>query len=725
MKSAPFYVSKIKWLRDAAQTRYRISKEEPVISPRQHNSLRQLRCMFLAAAILTVGTRPTHAADDGRFIAQNTAGYVSTSNIVRAEDPSTMVEVSIWLNPHNRTELDALASDLYDRRSPNYRHWLKRSDIAARFAPTAAEAKTVRDFMESKNLKVTAIGPDNFYVRARGTAADVEHAFKVRLNYYQAGSQTLRSNASDPYVEGPAAELVQAISGLDSAKLQHPFELQPSGQALSSSSGPLSTYSANRADLTHASTASDTLGFETVCFPGPSTESFTTAGTYPTATYKGNVYRPGVAGCVYSPSNIYKAYNLKGLYAEGYTGTGQTIVIIDWCGSPTILQDANAFSHQFGLPALTSSNFSIIKTAASQCEAPDPEINLDVEWAHAIAPGASIDLVVPPTAELEDIDEAWLLAVNYAFGNVISGSYGAPEKQVGGTELAKENLIAEIGAISGISSNFATGDAGSYCHVFGVGCTVSIPAGLPYSTAVGGVSLALNSDSSIAFQTGWESYLSELISGDVIYDPPLANGENQYLYGSGGGASKFFPKPPFQKGVPGSFRQIPDIAWLADPFTAVAIVISEPDGYPEQVWTGIGGTSLAAPMFSALWAIANQEAGTALGQAAPYLYSMPAGTIRDVVPYTSSHDLTAVIHESSSVTHSYDAADTLVIEEPLFGEFYSAIVNVPLEQSTAVTLSFGQDYDLKVAVGWDDVTGLGTPNAKAFADSFAPASATK
>jgi subtilase family serine protease len=683
-------------------------------SPSRWLSIHQYWPLILLVAMLLLAMLPAHSAE-GAFIAQSTPAYVSAASIVRAEDPATIMEVSIWLNPHQRAELDALAGDLYNPKSPNYRHWLKSADIAARFAPTAAEAKTVSEFLESKNLTVIAVGPDNFYVRARGTAAAVEQAFQVQLNYYQVGSQTLRANSTDPYVAGAAAELVLAVSGLDTAQFAHPLDVQTTGAPSASLT--------DRTNLAHAVTASDALGFETVCFPGTTTQSYTTNGTYPTATYKGNEYRSGTGGCAYSPANIYSAYNLKPLYAEGYTGAGQTIVILDWCGSPTILQDANAFSKQFGLPELTAANFSIINVPTpSLCAAPDLEVNLDVEWAHAIAPGANIALVVPQTSAFEDIDEAWLYAANYALGNVISGSYGAPESQTPATELSKENLIAEIAAIAGVASNFASGDQGSQAAGLSSGPTVSMPANLPYATGVGGVSLALNSDNSIAFQTGWETYGSILIAADAINDPPQPQ---FFLYGSGGGPSSFFSKPSFQKKVPGQFRQVPDVSWLADPRTGVAVLITEPDQYPAQIWTVVGGTSVACPMFSALWAIANQEAGEALGQAAPYLYSMPAGTISDVVPYTSIHNVTAVIHESSSLTHSYDAADTLQVQEPLFGEFYSALADVPLAQSSAVAISFGQSYYLKVTVGWDDVTGLGTPNAKAFADSFAPAAATK
>jgi hypothetical protein len=99
-----------------------------------------------------------------------------------------------------------------------------------------------------------------------------------------------------------------------------------------------------------------------------------------------------------------------------------------------------------------------------------------------------------------------------------------------------------------------------------------------------------------------------------------------------------------------SFRLIPDISWIADPFTGVVMDLTENDVYPPGEWFAIGGTSVACPMFSGLWAIANQEAGMPLGQAAHYVYSMPSSTITDIVPVGSSTNVTGVITDASGVT---------------------------------------------------------------------------
>jgi subtilase family serine protease len=129
----------------------------------------------------------------------------------------------VWLNPHNRSQMDELARQLYDRTSPTYRHFLTRGQIASRFAPTAEEAKTVQSFLEAHNLKLVKTGPSNFFVRVRGTVGDVESAFHVVLNNYEVRGKVVRANDRAPFVEGPAAALVRSISGLDSGEYEHPL----------------------------------------------------------------------------------------------------------------------------------------------------------------------------------------------------------------------------------------------------------------------------------------------------------------------------------------------------------------------------------------------------------------------------------------------------------------------------------------------------------------------
>jgi subtilase family serine protease len=710
-------------------------------SLRYVDTKRKFSAAQLAALLLTLIASvalPANAAG-GKFIANNTPPYVSTAKNLGTEDPAKTIEVSLWLYPHNRAELDTLAQHLYDRTSPNYRRFLKSSQIAERFAPTTAEAKTVREFLESHNLNVVRVGPNNFFVRARGTVGDLETAFHVLLNNYQVRGKTIRANDRDPYVDGPAGPLVRSIAGLDSGEYEHPAMQRPAG--------PPNQKPAATPGLKAASTVSLYDPYSSVCFDGVKKESYSTNndGEFPIVTFQGNHlnhYTLTSPGCGYTPPMIQPAYGLTGLYAKGFDGTGQIIGIIDWCGSLTILDDANAFSAQFGLPLLTPANFTTtyIPTPSFCASYDEVEINIDVEWAHAVAPGAKINLIVPPSPFFQDIDEAEFTAVNYGLANVISGSYGSPESQVPPNTMDTENLISEIAAVSGISTNFATGDAGDFTQ-YGLAPTVSTPADVPWATAVGGVTLALNSDNSIAWQAGWGTNQTLLAQQGFVYDPPFYLG---FSGGAGGGSSNCalqgsnhnclggFPKPSYQKKLAGKYRQVPDISWLADPWTGVAILISIAGQNPPQVWQVWGGTSVACPMFSALWAIANQEAGAPLGQAAPYLYSLPAGAVTDIVPVSSKNNVTASVQESTTVTVPYTAKAVLGPLAP--GTFVTAIWDYTIEQDAAVALSFGTDCatvaegvtpctdptSLHTKVGWDNVTGVGTPNAEAFADAFAP-----
>jgi subtilase family serine protease len=437
-----------------------------------------------------------------------------------------------------------------------------------------------------------------------------------------------------------------------------------------------------------------------------------------------------IGGCGYTPPEIQTAYNLSALYRQGYDGKGQTIVIFEICDTATIQSDANAFSAQFGLPALTSANFSVIDyPVPSPCDFPDVEESLDVEWAHAIAPGANIIVLVTPNVETnsgfaQDIDVALLYTVANHLGNVISFSYGVPEVTLAPADLDQTNLLAELAAASGISANVSSGDGGDTGEVqrpgsgtrndteSGIPAMVSYPASAQYATAVGGISLALNSSNAIKWQAGWGNNINLLDNSGLVSDPPLGffNG------GSGGGSSAFFSKPGFQRKLPGSFRLIPDISWLADPYTGVVVDVTFDGVYPPREWFAVGGTSVSCPMFSALWAIANQEAGTPLGQAARYVYSMPSSTITNIVPVGSSTNVTGIITDASGLTFYSASGLAQPLEETTV--FYDALWNVPLNQNTVVLVTFGTDTHLKTAPGWDDVTGVGVPKPKAFADFF-------
>lgn len=630
--------------------------------------------LFPAYCLMAVGQTP---AVPGHFLSGSTPAVIhaATTRNLGPEDPTKIMEVSLWLNPHNRASLDALAEELYDPNSSHYRNWLKRDDFGRQYAPTDAEAAQVAGYLTNHGLQVTSVGPDNLFVRARASVATVEKAFRVALNRYQIKGDLYRMNAGDPFVEDATAALVASVAGM--------YEY-PLGTSLIAAPYSASSYTSN-------------------CFPGTTKESITGApGNYPYAPISGNKYVSSEtgAGCGYTPSQIQSAYNLKALYKEGYDGTGQTIVLLDWCGSPTIRQDANAFSARFGLPPLTASNFRIINyPGPSSCSGVNPQINRDVEWAHAVAPGADIALVVAPSAAPQDVDQAEYYAILAGLGNVISGSYGFQEHYQSSSEVLNMNLLNEIAAVFGISTNFPVGDTPSDDFWW-----VWAPAITPYATAVGGTTLALNKSNAIEWQTGWGSYTLGLDAADVVTQDGFYV---QNANGSTGGPSELFAKPSYQKALSGSVRMAPDIAWLADAFTGGIVEFTPGAVQQPPVLAVYGGTGLACTMFSALWAIANQEAGSPLGQAAPYLYSMPKGIITDMVAINSATNPVSWIYYSNTYGFQW-----------LFGESeaYDAIWN----QSGIVNLTImGNNlFAGPPGPGWDYITGLGAPNPKTFADYF-------
>jgi len=672
---------------------------------------RDTSSLYLTLALGLAGLNAAAAATtaSGQLIANNTPRFIARAKNLGPANPAGTMDVAIWLNLHNRGAMDTLASELYDRASSHYHDWLKPADIVSRFAPTAQEVRTIAEFLSSHNLPVVEVGPFNFYVRARGTLADVQKAFHVQINTFELNGKTYRANTSDPYVEGAAAALTSSVAGLDNLEYRHALTT-PGVPNRNSESG----------DSSAVTDAASNLFFTSNCFTGVKTVTYKTNGSYPIASFKGNTYNgtENPFGCGYTPAEIRTAYNLTPLYEEGYDGTGQTIVLIDWCGSPTIRSDANAFSARFGLPPLTSSNFHIINNySGPPCAAPDAQINTEVEWAHAIAPGANIDLVLAREPDQTELNNAELYAISKGLGNVISGSYIYPEIDFDNAGITEASLVTEIAALEGISANFPSGDFGDYTlnDPDLNPPTVAVPADSPYATAVGGVTLALKSNNTIAWQSGWgnnETGLTYLDGGQlVIVDPPF----NSFLQGSGGGPSAIFAKPSFQSNLPGTQRLLPDISWLADPFTGAVIAITEPGIFPSPVWEVRGGTGLATSMFSALCAIAVEEAHGPIGQVAQLLYSMPATSITDVLPVSSSTNVTGSIQENPTVTNTFTAAQ---LAAPLENttKFYSALWVDPLISYTSNVLTFGTDSGLTITPGWDDVTGLGTPNAKNFAD---------
>jgi subtilase family serine protease len=686
------------------------------------------------------------------LLAGSTFAGPSQGTKLGPEDPDKQITMTVWLNLHNRDGLDALVQQMYDKESANFHQFLTMAQFADRFAPTPKEVGMVRDFLAAHNLEVTSTDKYNLFVTARGRVADAQAAFNTQINRMMVRGKVHRINASEPKVHGAAASLISTVQGLSD------FEYR---SHVSAATNPET--GKPYAGLPLSGAGADGVFFSSQCLRSPEVVTFTTGGSTPSATYIGNRYgqninspQPNLPPCGYDAANLQQAYGLDHLYNKHLDGTGQTVMIVDAFGSNTIVNDANLFSTFNKLPSLTSSNFAIFTpigpaTCASKngCISGNWqfETTLDVEWAHAIAPGANIALILAPDSSFTNLDLANLFAIENGFGNVLSNSFGIPEialVEFLPSELTVQNGISEIAAALGISQQVSTGDSGDNLAVdnadFGIN---SVSAGAnadsPFVTAIGGTSTFLDSKNNIRLQTGWgfnEARIAEAAPNPPTI-PPLFFG---FLEGAGGGASVVYPKPKFQKGVPGHFRQTPDISMNADPETGVEIIVT-PDSVPgHNVSVGVfGGTSLSAPMFTAFWAIANQAAGGGpVGEAAPILYELRDAAIADVnvTPRDTRFNVTGVIvnppspptiEREADLAHPGDEGCTTTLvgsdEVPITcpsaktTKFYlSALFQSPTSTRWDV-FTFGTDSSLATGPGWDNVTGLGTPNGVSFIDA--------
>ena len=673
---------------------------------------------FSAMLALAVLVASFANAQSSHTIAGNTPRLPSSAENLGPENPAKVITITLWLRQHNKTDFDARVRQMYQRQSPRYHQWLTKEEYNLHFAPTASEAQVVQRFLASHGLKIVAVDKNNHFVSAQGRISDVQNALHVQMGRVRINGETRRVNLSDPLIEGKAGEVVAGVQGLSDAIFRQ-HALRPSD--------PETGKPIPGVPLTKA--GSSVQFFASNCLRPPQSQAFTTNGGFPKARYQGNRYGsnitagpPNLPPCGYDSVELQKAYGLKSMFKAGFDGTGQTIVIVDAFGSKTIRKDANTFAELNGLPKLNSSNFQIFKvgvrTGCTPADGCDPsgwivETTLDVEWAHTVAPKANIILIETKDNTFTNLDLGVFFAASNQLGSVISNSYGAPEILVDPNELKVQDSNNELAASLGESAQYSTGDSGDFFAASGGAFTsVSAPASSPFATAVGGTSLFLNFDKSIKLQTGWGNNLTRIANtiaeGSTPVVPPLSLG---FQGGAGGGTSGFFAKPSYQASLPGDFRLLPDIAFDADSFTGVEIVIFDPS-VGGQVVEVIGGTSLACPMFSALWAVANQAVGAPLGQAAPMLYGLPADAITDIVDETSANNATGVIRNPPN-SKTIETADDLAAPLENTVNYVSALYNSPFSTRWFV-ITFGTDSSLTTGVGWDNVTGLGTPNGLTF-----------
>jgi len=328
----------------------------------------------------------------------------------------------------------------------------------------------------------------------------------------------------------------------------------------------------------------------------------------------------------YGPDQVRAAYDVQSALDRGVTGAGRTIVIVDAFQSPTIQSDLQAFDAIWHLPS--PPRFSVLfPDGATPFNPHDTvqigwalEIAIDVEWAHAIAPGAAIDLVLARSGSDVDLLRAVEYAVDHRLGDVISQSFSEAEQCAGPGVISAQHRVYERAGERGITIFASSGDQGATqltcdgSSLLGVRA-VATPASDPDVTGVGGTMLIANgSTGAYQAEAAWP--------------------------GSGGGFSVLFKRPGYQAAArTGSGRRgVPDVAYDAGVGVIVVWSLLAPPGH---IGVGVaGGTSIGPPQWAAMVAMADQLARRRFGPVNALLYRMArrpgSGAFHDVVGGSNS-----------------------------------------------------------------------------------------
>jgi subtilase family serine protease len=327
---------------------------------------------------------------------------------------------------------------------------------------------------------------------------------------------------------------------------------------------------------------------------------------------------PTIAECAHryhrpcmTPALVQAYYGVAALLRRGIRGQGRTIAVVDSSGSATLESDLHFFDRAFGLPDPQLTILAPLGKFQPKNSGWDAETTLDVEWAHAMAPDAHIVVLESPVDETEGVQglpqflKLEQYALQHHLADVISQSWGATEDTLldapGRRVVAQFHQLYAAAARSGVTVIAGSGDDGAggidrslrKLYPYPV---VGYPASDPLVLAVGGTALALTTTGTVLGETGW----------------PL----------SGGGVSKLFPEPAYQKPLPPPVQQllrghrgVPDVAFNASSLSAVLI-------YLRGQWHPVAGTSAAAPQWAGLVALADGMAGRDLGLLNPTLYGL-------------------------------------------------------------------------------------------------------
>jgi subtilase family serine protease len=404
--------------------------------------------------------------------------------------------------------------------------------------------------------------------------------------------------------------------------------------------------------------------------------------------------------CGYDADQYEQAFGLYSGIQQGTNGSGVTVAITDAYASPTIVSDANTWSTQNNLAPFTTPQLTQVlppPTSYSKARECDPkgwygEETLDVEAVHAMAPGANIVFAAGRNCG-GGLDTAWANVIDKHLASVMTDSWDDNSETLPAGLIAFYHEYLLEAATTGITVMFSSGDDGDDVAASGTK-QVGLPASDPYATAVGGTSTEIGQDGNIVFQAGWSNFYSSLSGTSWTPKPP-----GTFSSGAGGGTSILYGQPFYQVGVVPPkiskyngntpMRAVPDVAMPADPNTGLRI--GETQQFPDGTYYAtyrLGGTSLSSPLFAGVVADALQFNGSPIGFINPLLY--------ENIGTSAITDVTAPATRQATVRTNLTKPTN------------------PTSKLTWILQTIDVPTTIFAGPGYDDQTGVGTPNGMAF-----------
>jgi subtilase family serine protease len=625
--------------------------------------MRGVTCAVAASAVLGMTATVSANAQDANartLVADTAPAWLGHAKHTGQANANSAVNARVYLAPNGGlANLQAAVAAVSTPGNKAYRHFITPAQYAATYEPSNAAVASVSSWLNSSGLKVTGVEGQHRYLTVTGSVANAQQAFGVSIQRYAHDGQNVQAPSGSVTVPAALSGSVLSVTGLDTSQ--------------------------------HVNSVADTpipppAGFNNArpCSASYGQLSATYEGDYQTKLPKYDGKTLSYAPCGYTGPQFRAAYEGN----SNLTGKGVTVATTLWYASTTIAQDAATYAANHGdagyapgqLTQAKYPKFNVVPECAPSNSF--PEEALDIEAVHAMAPQAKIRFYAAADCYDTSLIDNLGRIVDDNKVQVVSNSWGGNSAGEAAGSIAAYEQIFMQGALQGISFMFSSGDNGDELAATGLKQT-DYPTSDPYVTSVGGTATAIDANGNLAWQTGWGTNKYTL----------AANGKSWtsvgYLYGAGGGYSSLFDRPAYQNGVvptsapPG--RAVPDVAMDADPTTGMLIGLTQqfPDGAHYGEFRE-GGTSLASPLFAGMTALAVQSAGGAVGFLNPVVYGQAkSGNFTDVQ---------GAPVDAGAVRPDY--ANTV---DPSGGILYSV-------------RTFDQDATLTTTPGWDDVTGIGSPN---------------